>query len=242
VSLYLFHCDLTPHQGGGAYGIVWSVTSKAFHDVIMSVATFDFTVAENGEDLYWKAQTIYHTSTPNFTSHGAWVFAFHTPGAITAPAFMYPNHTLADLTALTKPLFDAWDQIGLKYNKSLNQYSGYLKAINALPDFQAPPVNNVQNGGRILPLSLWNSPAKVHALVEQIKNITSLGFEITDAAMSPKLLAGNDGNSAVYPQWRTAERLFLPQAYVSLSPRSLANVDELCVLQSIQPDRFCSQA
>jgi hypothetical protein len=180
----------------------------------MSVATFNFTEAENGEDLYWQGQRIYHASTPNFTSHGAWVFAFHTPGAITSPAFMYPNHTLADLTALTKPLFDAWDKIGLKYNKTLAQYDGYLKAINALPDFQAPAVNNVQNGGRILPLSLWDSPAKIDQLVAQIKNITSLGYFVTDAAMTPKLLPTSNGNSAVYPQWRTAERLLLPQAYV----------------------------
>jgi hypothetical protein len=205
---------LTFLQGGGTYGIVWSVTSKAFKDVVMSVATFNFNEAENGEDLFWQGQRIYHAITPNFTAAGVWGIAFHGPGFIIGPAFMYPNHTVADFTALTKPLFDAWDKIGLKYSKTLTQYDGYLKAVDALPDFTAAPVNNAQYGGRLLPLSLWDSPAKIDQLVAQLKKINSLGYFVADIATTPKLLPTSDGNSAVYPQWRTAQRHFLLQAYV----------------------------
>jgi hypothetical protein len=189
------------------------VTFKAFPNIHISLANMAFGTTDNSDDVFWQAQEIYHRSTPAFTDVGAWVLGYHTPNAFFVPAFILPNHTEAQTQEIVAPMLRSFDSLGLNYTFTLNQYSGYLEMIKALPPFENPPINDAQYGGRLLPRSIWEDEESFQKLVSVLKEITSQGVLIADVAMSPTLERGGNPDNSVFSHWRNAHRLAFTQMY-----------------------------
>lgn len=145
------------------------------------------------------------------------VFSAYTNAFYQVPAFILPNHTLEEITTLTKPLFDAFDALGLVYAKTLDVYPTYADTVAALPSFAAPTVNDNQWGGRILPRSAWTDEAAFQRYLAAAKEIVNNGYVVTDVEIHPTQKLSGTTDNAVFPQWRTAQRLYLTFKSVFLS-------------------------
>ncbi|KAF7333170.1 Fad binding domain protein [Mycena venus] len=58
--------------GPGTYGIVWSVTVKAFQDLPVTIVSINFTSEGISQDTYWQAIDAYQASTPALTDARVW--------------------------------------------------------------------------------------------------------------------------------------------------------------------------
>lgn len=57
-------------QGGGTYGVVWSVTTIAHPNFPITVGNLSFTPEGVSLEAYWDAITTFQANTPNFTDNG----------------------------------------------------------------------------------------------------------------------------------------------------------------------------
>ncbi|KAF7378452.1 Fad binding domain protein [Mycena sanguinolenta] len=194
--------------GGGTYGIVWSVTVKAFQDLPVTIASINFTSKGISQDTYWKAIDAYQASTPALTDAKVWGMAQYTTESFMLNPVFGVNKSSSEVTALIQPLLNTLDNLGVNYVTATNTYSGYLDAYNTLTFLKDFAVADILVGSRLLPRSLWENPATLKRLQSTIRNILGQGTAAVDFILSPTLEVAGNPNNAVLPAWRNAERHF----------------------------------
>ncbi|KAF7378451.1 Fad binding domain protein [Mycena sanguinolenta] len=173
--------------GGGTYGIVWSVTVKAFQDLPVTIASINFTSAGISQDTYYQAIDAYQASTPALTDAKVWGMAQYTAAGFMLDPVFAVNKNSSEVTALIQPLLNTLDNLGVNYVTATNTYSGYLDAYNTLTFLKDFTVADILTTIRYL---LGNGTAAV------------------DFILSPTLQVAGNPNNAVLPAWRNAERHF----------------------------------
>ncbi|KAF7363104.1 Fad binding domain protein [Mycena venus] len=194
--------------GGGTYGIVWSVTVKAFTDVPVTIASINFTSEGISQDTYWQAIDAYQASTPALTDAKVWGMAQYTTAGFTLNPVFGVGKTSSEVTALIQPLLNTLGTLGVNYVTATNTYSGYLEAYNTLTFLKDFAVADILVGSRLLPRSLWEDSAKLQSLQSTIRSIVEDGTAAVDFIIRPTLQVAGNPNNAVLPAWRNAERHF----------------------------------
>jgi hypothetical protein len=194
-------------QGGGTYGIVWSVTVKVHPDTPATAVTISFTTGSNVTlDTWWDAVNFYHTSTPNYTAAGAFALAYYFPGDFQLQNLFVPNATAGHVWTLVHPFLEKLDILRIPYKFTITTHPGHLSAYKNVYGKGVMPVGLNQFGGRLLPARLWEDERAFKKMTKVIRDIVDDGSEIFDVAIRPKTGAHN----AVLPAWRDSERLFIP--------------------------------
>ncbi|KAJ6449943.1 hypothetical protein C8R45DRAFT_1044163 [Mycena sanguinolenta] len=213
----LVHASRTTNQdlywalsggGGGTYGIVWSVTVKAFQDLPVTIASINFTSDGISQDTYWQAINAYQASTPALTDAKVWGMAQYTTGTFTLDPVFGVNKSSSEVTALIQPLLDTLDNLGVNYVTATNTYGGYLEGYNTLTFLKDFPVADILVGSRLLPRSLWENPGTLNSLQSTIRSIVEAGTAAVDFILRPTLEIAGNPNNAVLPAWRNTERHF----------------------------------
>lgn len=159
--------------GGGTYGIVVSMTVKAFPNTFFSTATMSVMVADNGnktDDIY-STMTTFFKSLPSLVDSGAWVVWIAAPfGFMISPAMVADLHS-AELDALIKPTLDKMDQLGLKYTYSSAEYPDFLSAYGSMTSTWN--VSDYNMGSRLIPRTLVEDDASAEQLTTAVRHITS---------------------------------------------------------------------
>ncbi|KAI1149475.1 hypothetical protein F4825DRAFT_51698 [Nemania diffusa] len=158
--------------GGGTFGIVSSLTVKAFPDTHTSIATM--AIISNGtntDSLYSAVTTFIRDALPGLVDAGAFVVWVAAPfGFMITPAIA-PGLTSTDLDNLLQPLVQRLSDIGLEYQYSSTQFPTFLSSYEALQLIPAWNVSDYNIGSRSIPRDVATQNTEV--LVEAIRYISS---------------------------------------------------------------------
>lgn len=192
-------------SGGGAgnYGLIVSLTVRAYPDGPVAGASVNWPAAGLSRDTYWAAFSAWQELLPKLTSHGI------TAGYAVLKDFFFIqpitalNHTSDQLSELLTPFFEELDTLGVSYNENITQansyYEHYANYMGPLPT----GLFTIHHlfGGSMIPRQTLTEHNKDLALA--VRNITEntdtfLGFVALDLKPAQQPVAPN----AVNPVWR----------------------------------------
>jgi FAD binding domain len=184
--------------GGGTYGVVMSMTSKAHEDIPVSGANLTFTSEGISQDVYYEAVSTYHATLPAIVDAGAMSVWYFTNTSFTISPLTGPGVTAAELKQLLTPFLNKLEQLGIKNTLVVRQFPSYLEQFNAM---QSPlQVGILQLGGRLIPSSVVENNNQ--ALTSAYRYINEHGGQIFGIGVNvSRAVAGNVYNS-VNPAWR----------------------------------------
>ena len=187
--------------GGGTYGVVWSLTSKAHVDIPVSGANLTFSSEGIAKETFYAAVTAWHENLPKIVDAGAMTVYYVTSAAFTLTPFTGPGISAKEAEELLRPFVDALDRLEIQFNMTgPTDFPTYLDEFNT---FQLPvEVGTAQYGGRLIPRSVVEDnnnalTAAIRTINEQESSPAFIGVGL-NVNMS---VAGNVDN-AVLPAWR----------------------------------------
>jgi len=185
--------------GGGTYGVVVSVTSKAYPDIPVIGANISFTNTGVTQDQFFEAIETYHESLPAIVDAGAVSVEFFTNSFFAVSPLTAPGLTSAQVEALLTPLTDKLKQLGIQYAQTITQFPGYLSEFQTM---LAPvPVAVGQYGGRFIPRSVVEQnntalTAAYRSIVEQGAEVACIGLNVNHSS------DGSRPWNSANPYWR----------------------------------------
>lgn len=188
--------------GGGTYGVVYALTSKAHTDIPVSGANLTFLREGLSIDTYYAAISAWHANLPKIVDAGGMAVYFITNESFGLTPFTGPGIPASEARQLLKPFTDTLEDLGIKYNISgPTDFPGYLQAYNHF--FFGWPVGVSQYGGRLITRSVIED--NLDGFVAAVRNIseqTAGPCSFAGVALNVnKTIVGNVDN-AVLPAWR----------------------------------------
>jgi FAD/FMN-containing dehydrogenase len=195
--------------GGGAYGIVWSMTSKVYPDGIVSGLNLTFSATDISTDTFFKAVELYNAHLPLIVDEGVMSLNFLTNSSFTIGPMTAPDMPLAKLESLFQPIRDGLDQLGIKYKYHSEEFGSYLAQFQA----QMPLVEVAiaQYGSWLMRRSVIQE--NNHGLTESVRKVVSNGGDFTTVAINVSKQVSGDVHNAVLPAWREAINSTRPFEY-----------------------------
>ncbi|GKT89339.1 FAD binding domain-containing protein [Colletotrichum tofieldiae] len=126
--------------GGGNYGVVTSITTRAHPDAPVSGAKFAVTTADN-ETLY-QVIDAFHAALPAIVDSGVMIIYFFGPGFLQSPALTAYNKTQAEVEQILTPLIDSLALLNITLAPNYTSYDTYRDHYN---NYWGPlPSGNIQ--------------------------------------------------------------------------------------------------
>ncbi|KAL4963956.1 putative isoamyl alcohol oxidase [Aspergillus stella-maris] len=192
-------------SGGGAgnWGVVMSVTVKAFASEIVSGGTVTFSTSSLSDSVYINALDHFHRLLPAMIDAGTTVIYQILPGYFLIKPLTAYNKTSDEVKEILAPFLDELDTLGIKYSATYTQHDSYYdfyeKYMGPLPNGNLG-VGEFTYGGRLLPRSVVeNNPTD---LATAIYNITSQGVVAVGVGLD--VSKTNDVDNAIFAPWREA--------------------------------------
>lgn len=190
--------------GGGTYGVVVSLTSKAHADGKVGGAQLLISSAGLPDDTYWNTITLWHAVLPAVVDTGAQTTEVVTNDSI-ALTTTAPGKSEAEVSALLKPFTDELDKRNITYSLNVTSLPTYLDHFvtyyGPLPN--GPFIGSQNTGGRLIPRSVVQSNGM--ALTAAIRNISKSGkfsWAGVDMNVSHKVAGNTPSSNSVNPAWR----------------------------------------
>lgn len=188
--------------GGGTYGVVYSLTLKAYRGFPVTGVVLSFEAEIGESDKYYDAVGFYHTMLPTYTAAGGVAIAAITNDSFTLTPLTFPNMNASQATKIMEPFISYLDQAGITYRNNITQFSSFLQHYNA--QIQPNPtqlVENGQYGGRFIPRSVISNnnedlTAAIRTITEDGVSFVGIGLDVSST------LTGNDVYNSVHPSWR----------------------------------------
>ncbi|KAL4908218.1 hypothetical protein BDW74DRAFT_147070 [Aspergillus multicolor] len=184
--------------GGGTYGVVWSMTSKAHPGTPVSGLNMTFTNEGISQDTFYEAVGLFHATLPSLADAGTMSIWYFTNTSFSLRPLTGPNIPVARLQELVKPFLDGLTDLGITYNIYSKQFSSYLAQFNGMQaDIE---VGIAQYGGWLIPRSvvLENN----NALTDGYRHITESGATFIGVGLNVSKAVAGDVHNAVLPAWR----------------------------------------
>ncbi|KAJ5633111.1 FAD binding domain protein [Penicillium lividum] len=188
--------------GGGTYGVVWSMTSKAHQDSQVSGLNLTFTTDGISDDTFFKAVELYNTHLPSIVDEGVMSLNFLTNTSFAISPMTGPGVPLKKLLSLIKPVLDGLDNLGIKYQYTAEDFDTYLDQFNA----QTPlvEIGVAQYGSWLLPRSILESPETRHEFTNSVRTVLSYGATLTTVGIKVTKEVTGEVYNSVNPAWRRA--------------------------------------
>ena len=184
--------------GGGTYGVVWSLISKAYKDISVSGANISFTNKGISQDTYWSGVAAYHALLPPIVDAGVLSVASFTNSSFAVTPFTAPGISKEQLTKLLQPLFTKLQKLSIKFTSNIVQFPGYLDQYTAMQP--AVRAGLAQLGGRLIPRSVVEN--NNDGLTAAFREIDDDGASIITIALNVSKKVAGDVYNAVLPAWR----------------------------------------
>ncbi|OOQ84385.1 FAD binding domain protein [Penicillium brasilianum] len=186
--------------GAGTYGIVWSMTSKAHPDGVVSGLNLTFSATEISTDTFFQAVELYNAHLSSIVDEGVMSLNFLTNTSFTIAPMTGPDIPLRRLESLFQPVRDGFDRLGIHYTYQSEEFDSYLAQFRTQ---QAPiEVGIAQYGGWLVPRSVVQENNS--GLTESIRSVISNGGIFTTVAINVSKRVSGDVHNAVLPAWREA--------------------------------------
>jgi len=117
--------------GGGTYGVVTSMTSKAHINVPVTGANLTFASKGLSQDQFYDIVTIFHKSVPALVDAGAVGVWFITNTTFELSPLTAPNLNVSHVKKLLSPLTTELERLNITYSKPINMHicASHLCAI-----------------------------------------------------------------------------------------------------------------
>lgn len=190
--------------GGGTYGVVLSLTAKAFPDTTVSGASVVFYAASTTADNFYAAISAFHEKLPAMVDAGGLVIYYFNDAFFQIAPYTGYNKTQAQVKTTLAPFIAALDTLNINYTASYSQHNSYTehydKYFGPLP-FGNIQVGIAQYGARLIPRkTIVNNNANFMAAARKIteNGVIFIGVG-TDVSSFEKGVS-----NSVLPAWRTA--------------------------------------
>ncbi|KAK4677478.1 hypothetical protein QC764_405020 [Podospora pseudoanserina] len=201
--------------GGSTYGVVTSVTVKAYPQIPVSTLGFVFGTSPNvTADTFWAGVEAYTTYFDTFTAVGAygyWLIVNIGPGQFffSMNPLWGGNMTLAQFQPLIQPFLDDLANLGISIDPVWNEYPSLYQAHSGT--FPPENVGGADNraASRLFPKDNFINPTKRNETMAAVRYAVEaggilIGYNIRAAPNS----AVNQTNS-VNPAWRETTGFFI---------------------------------
>ncbi|KAK4160555.1 FAD-binding protein [Cladorrhinum sp. PSN259] len=176
--------------GGGTFGVVTSMTVKAFPDSRTSSAFVNVVDTGSNTDAIYKGfETFISTQLAALVDQGVYVLWVLNPAGFFIQARFALGMKQSELDALMQPTVRSLQSLNLAADYVSMENPDFLTAFETTPGAQWNVSDN-NTGGRLAPRSLVTDPAKVGALVSAIRSvgqqtlITGVAFNATRGGVS----------------------------------------------------------
>lgn len=201
--------------GGPGYGVVTSVTYKAYPTLPVSGNVFSFERGNLSYDNFWTAIETYHGLVPTFADAGGYAFTFVGNESVSMSPLFVVNRTKEEVQALVWPLEQKAKELGITYNSTTTTYPTYYDGWKSLIG-QSEGANSGVSGGRLIPRDTILNNANETSNV--FRNVTRLGGQMLQMTIGATLKVAGNPNNSVNPSWRDAVMLlFVPGGDGSIS-------------------------
>ncbi|KAL2811443.1 hypothetical protein BJX63DRAFT_399278 [Aspergillus granulosus] len=184
--------------GGGTYGVVWSMTSKAHPGTPVSGLNLTFTNAGISQDTFYDAVTLYHATLPSLVDAGAMSVWYFTNTSFFISPLTGPNIPASKLEQLLKPFTDGLTKLGITYSLYAKDFRSYLAQFTAMQG--AIEISTAQYGGWLVPRSVVLNNNE--ALTSAYRYITESGATFIGVGLNVSKVVAGDVHNAVLPAWR----------------------------------------
>lgn len=184
--------------GGGTYGVVLSLTSKAHADTPTSGANLTFTSEGVSQDAYYEAISTFHASLHASADAGVMSVWYFTNETFAISPQTGPNVTAEQLEEFLQPLMNKLDELEIKYTSYFGQFDSYLSFFNNM--FAPIQVGIAQYGGRLIPRSVVENNNT--ALTDAYRFVNEQGAQFIGVALNASLATAGNPVNAVNPGWR----------------------------------------
>ncbi|KAH6635628.1 hypothetical protein B0J18DRAFT_53995 [Chaetomium sp. MPI-SDFR-AT-0129] len=201
--------------GGSTYGVVTSVTIRAYPKIPVTTMTFSYATSENlTADTFFDGLGAYMKYFDTFSSAGAYGYFFVAQIAPEQYVFSFfpmwgANYTKPEFTKLVTPYLNDLADLGIPIEPIITEYPSHYQAF--LGQFPAESVGGYDNhaASRLFPKDNFKDPAKRAETLAAVRYAIEdggvlVGYNIR-AAVNP---AANQDNS-VNPAWREATGFFI---------------------------------
>ncbi|KAF2703630.1 FAD-binding domain-containing protein [Pleomassaria siparia CBS 279.74] len=198
--------------GGGTFGVVTSVTVKAYKDMPITTAswTLDSTKIGGKERLY-AAVKVFIDNSSKYADDGAtysyWLLLPSADGksvSFVMQPFFAPNKTATQTTALLSTLQTKLTSLNIPFSPKITEYKGFYAAWQAQFPLEPQSAVNTAFGSRLVPRSNFASETGRNVTFSVFKDAVEAGQPIIGFTVAPTLARGGNADNAVNPAWRTA--------------------------------------
>ncbi|KAL4939080.1 hypothetical protein BDV06DRAFT_199506 [Aspergillus oleicola] len=192
-------------SGGGAgnWGVVMSVTVKAFPSEIVSGASVTFSTSDLSDSAFIDALDHFHRLLPAMIDAGTTVIYQILPGYFLINPLTAYNQTSEQVKTILAPFLEELTTLGIKYSATYTQHDSYYdfyeEYMGPLPNGNLD-VGVFTYGGSLLPRSVVESNPT--GLSTAIYNITSQGVVAVGVGLD--VSKANDVDNAIFAPWREA--------------------------------------
>ncbi|KAL4935290.1 hypothetical protein BDV06DRAFT_234474 [Aspergillus oleicola] len=195
--------------GGSTFGVVTSVTIKAYPTIPVTTSTFTFSTGGNiTYDNFWRGFRAYLNYFIPHSDAGIYSYFFILPsdGEFTflMQPFVAPNKTLHETNALLAPWFTQLKSLGITFTPNTTYFDNFYNAwLNSFP-LEVVEKKHVATGSRLFPRTIFASQSLLDQTFNAIKSSSDAGLTLIGFNMAPTLERSGNPSNAVNPAWRNA--------------------------------------
>lgn len=217
--------------GGSTYGVVVSMTVKAYNDAVFGGASLSFFTTDNAQEVFYDAIQAFHEELPAMVDAGTMVVHYFTSSFFMISPLNAYNKTAAEVKTILAPFVARLDSKNVNYTVSYSEFDTYYEHFDK---YFGLPLGNIQvgiaqYGTRLIPRSVVSNITETWKTIVE-KGVTWIGVG-TDVSRF-----GSDKTTAVHPAWRQAivhATLTLPWSFTA--PWSEALETQQKMTNVIQP-------
>ncbi|KAJ5607773.1 hypothetical protein N7537_004392 [Penicillium hordei] len=186
--------------GGGTYGVVVSMTSKAYPELPTASGNFSFSDTGVSRDKFFAAVSMFISILPSIADTGGASVWWLTNNTLSTTPTTIPGGTATIFNSLFAPLIAFLEQNDIQYTYYVDDFPTYHDAYQTM----SPPDNITDQlaGGRLIPRSVVEE--NLADLTTVLRNIVegNGGFLISGVMVNSSRVAYPD--NSVNPAWRDA--------------------------------------
>ncbi|ROW09306.1 hypothetical protein VPNG_05833 [Cytospora leucostoma] len=195
--------------GGGTFGVVTSVTVKAWPKIGVSASNFSITSGGDtgiSTDTFWDAVHALFKHFPSLADAGSYSYLRWYPLStdvyyFSMTPFWTPNKTVDEHVALLQPWLDDLAALNITLDFNATYYDNFYDAWAEVFPLEGVGYDAGRIASRLFPRANWENATLLDETWSAIKNTTENNFFFTGFNFENKLHPDNTANSA-NPAWR----------------------------------------
>ncbi|KAL8728061.1 MAG: hypothetical protein Q9166_005661 [cf. Caloplaca sp. 2 TL-2023] len=186
--------------GGGTFGVVVSLTVKAYRDLITSAANLTFSSAGASPSNFWNAVKTFQKGLPSIVDTGTYVSFFLTNESFTVTPMQGPGVSKAQLQELLNPTLSVLKEGAIRYTFHIDEFPTFYDSYKS---YNVPVnVSQLQIGGRLIPRSLVEN--NISTLIQAEQSIVGSGIGAILSGVCINVSVADPAINSINPVWRTA--------------------------------------